>query len=38
MIDPDAMPDDLRLVETDTTEEAARLLGIAEKRATDQTD
>jgi NADH-quinone oxidoreductase subunit J len=28
LVDPKAPPDDLRLVETDTTEEAARLLGI----------
>ena len=35
MIDPRAAPDDLRLVETDTTEEAARLLGLNERRFTD---
>jgi NADH-quinone oxidoreductase subunit J len=29
MVDPTAAPDDLRLVETDSTEEAARLLGVA---------
>ena len=28
MVDPKAAPDDLRLVETDSTEEAARLLGV----------
>ena len=28
IVDPKAQPDDLRLVETDTTDEAARLLGI----------
>ncbi|HEX3251719.1 MAG TPA: NADH-quinone oxidoreductase subunit J [Pyrinomonadaceae bacterium] len=28
MVDPRAAPDDLRLVETDSTEEAARLLGV----------
>jgi NADH-quinone oxidoreductase subunit J len=38
LVDPDAAPDDLRLVETDTTDEAARLLGIEGRRATDQTD
>jgi NADH-quinone oxidoreductase subunit J len=32
IVDPHAAPDDLRVVETDTTEEAARLLGI--KRST----
>ena len=35
MVDPNAAPDDLRLVETDTTDEAARLLGIQEKRDTE---
>ena len=35
MVDPNAAPDDLRLVETDTTDEAAQLLGIQEKRNTD---
>jgi len=28
IVDPKAQPDDLRVVETDTTDEAARLLGI----------
>jgi hypothetical protein len=28
MVDPKAAPDDLRLVETDSTDEAARLLGV----------
>jgi hypothetical protein len=28
LVDPKAPPDDLTLVETDTTEEAARLLGV----------
>jgi hypothetical protein len=28
MVDPDAEPDDLRLVATDTTAEAGRLLGV----------
>jgi hypothetical protein len=32
MVDPAAEPDDLRLIETDTTDEAARLLGITEPR------
>ena len=38
MVDPNAAPDDLRLVETDTTDEAAQLLGIKDRRNTDQTD
>ena len=38
MVDPNAAPDDLRLVETDTTNEAARLLGIEQTRSTDRTD
>ena len=32
MVDPNAAPDDLRAVETDTTEEAARLIGITDYR------
>ena len=32
MVDPRAAPDDLRLVETDSSEEAARLLGIPDTR------
>jgi NADH-quinone oxidoreductase subunit J len=32
MVDPRAEPDDLRLVETDTTDEAARLLGVTDLR------
>ena len=38
MVDPNAAPDDLRLVETETSDEAARLLGITRKRNTDQSD
>jgi NADH-quinone oxidoreductase subunit J len=36
MVDPDAAPDDLRLVETDTTDEAARLLGIEHRSPKDE--
>ena len=36
LVDPNAAPDDLRLVETETTEEAARLLGVQGRR--DQSD
>lgn len=32
LVDPMAAPDDLRLVETDTTDEAARLLGVEDLR------
>src|SRR5215203_5119311 len=35
-VDPNAAPDDLRLVETETSDEAARLLVITRKRNTDQ--
>jgi hypothetical protein len=35
MIDPNAAPDDLRPVEADTTEEAARLLGVTDIRERD---
>ncbi len=38
MIDPDAAPDDLRLVETDTTDEAARLLGIENRSKEDDSE
>src|ERR1043165_9114133 len=44
LVDPNAAPDDLTLVETDTSEEAARLLGIVAPRdkskseSTDYTD
>jgi len=31
LVDPRAMPDDLRLVETDSTTEAAHLLGIDQR-------
>src|SRR4030095_12634326 len=31
LVDPRAAPDDLRLVETDSTDEAARLLGVDRK-------
>jgi len=32
LVDPRATPDDLRLVETDSTEEAARLLGVERRK------
>lgn len=35
MIDPNAAPDDLSLVETDSTEEAARLLGLPDQSKRD---
>ena len=35
MVDPNAAPDDLRPVETDTTEEAARLLGVTDFQRRD---
>ena len=35
MVDPNAAPDDLRPVETDTTEEAARLLGVTDFQKRD---
>jgi NADH-quinone oxidoreductase subunit J len=38
MIDPDAAPDDLRLVETDTTDEAARLLGFDHRSHRDDSE
>ena len=36
LVDPNAAPDDLRVVETETSEEAARLLGVQDRR--DQSD
>lgn len=38
MVDPDAEPDDLRAVETESTDEAARLLGITDFRSQSKRD
>lgn len=38
MIDPDAAPDDLTLVETDTTDEAAKLLGFDHRSHRDDSE
>ena len=38
LVDPSAEPDDLRLVETDTTDEAARLLGVEDFRDQSKRD